>query len=93
MAYGIAACVGLPIWCYVFARYENACAAYDLWRSARLSRGKQCRAPLASVFMCASLIDFCWRKISRLTRFWNTAFAAQLVWSHWSTTSVTERID
>ena len=38
MAYGIAACVGLPIWCYVFPRYENACAAYDLWRSARLSR-------------------------------------------------------
>ena len=30
MAYDIAACVGLPQRCYVFPRYENVCAAYDL---------------------------------------------------------------
>ena len=47
----------------------------------------------ASVFMCASLIDFCSRKISSQTRCWNKAFAAQLARSHWSATSVTERID
>ena len=30
MAYDIATCVGLPQRCYVFPRYENVCAAYDL---------------------------------------------------------------
>ena len=28
--YDIATCVGLPQRCYVFPRYENVCAAYDL---------------------------------------------------------------
>ena len=46
----------------------------------------------ASVFMCASLIDFCSRKISSWTLLWITAFSAQLVRSHCSTTRVTERI-
>ena len=45
--------LGLPHGCYVFPRYENACAAHDLWRSVRRSRGKQCRALCLLVSLCA----------------------------------------
>ena len=61
--------VGLPQRCYVFPRYENACPAHVLWRSARRSRGKQCAAlfALVSLYALASSI-FTQRNLSSRTR-------------------------
>ena len=48
---------------------------------------------LASVFMCASLIDFSSEEISPADALATAALAAQLVRPQCSTTSVTQRID
>ena len=53
---------------------RTICGALPAFRVANSASTQR-----ASVFMCASLIDFCAsRKISSRTRLWNTALAAQL---------------
>ena len=69
MAYRIAACVGLPQRCYVFPRYENVCAAYDLCALPAVRVANSLRAAQALVSLCALASSiFARRKISSRTR-------------------------
>ena len=49
--------MGLPIRCYVFPRYENVCAAYDLCALPAVRVANSAKHNSASVFMRASFVD------------------------------------
>ena len=53
MVYDIAACMGLPLQCYVFPLYENACAASDLCALPAVRVANSLRAAQALVSLCA----------------------------------------
>ena len=91
--YGIAACVGLPQRCYVFPRYENVCAAYDLCALPAVRVANSAKHNSASVFMRASFVDFSVELISLPNELVTTALAPQLYWTHDISSQAWLRID